>query len=162
MDGCPLRPSPRPSRSRVDGAESYRQADGRGCNPGFTVRLHPETEHGRVRAIMSIAVEGRRAQAVMRACTAFPKWKPCTPQTGVGTWWRSFRPQTSRPSAARWMRSAKSTASPPARPACCSRAAGFETAEVTFQKPRVRRREEFKEAAANDAATGFQSSGKRS
>jgi len=30
-----------------------------GCHPGFTVRLHPETEHGRVRAIKSIAVEGR-------------------------------------------------------------------------------------------------------
>jgi len=40
---------------------------------GFTVRLHPETEHGRVRAIMSIAVEGRRAQAVMRALHGFPE-----------------------------------------------------------------------------------------
>jgi DNA-binding Lrp family transcriptional regulator len=40
---------------------------------GFTVRLHPEAEPGRVRAIMSIAVEGRRAPAVMRALQGFPE-----------------------------------------------------------------------------------------
>jgi DNA-binding Lrp family transcriptional regulator len=40
---------------------------------GFTVRLHPEAEHNRVRAIMSIAVEGRRAQAVMRTLRGFPE-----------------------------------------------------------------------------------------
>jgi DNA-binding Lrp family transcriptional regulator len=40
---------------------------------GFTVRLHPEAEPGRVRAIMSIAVEGRRAPAVMLALQGFPE-----------------------------------------------------------------------------------------
>jgi DNA-binding Lrp family transcriptional regulator len=40
---------------------------------GFTVRLQPEAERNRVRAIMSIAVEGRRAQAVMRALRGFPE-----------------------------------------------------------------------------------------
>jgi DNA-binding Lrp family transcriptional regulator len=40
---------------------------------GFTVRLHPEAEPGRVRAMMSIAVEGRRAPAVMRALQGFPE-----------------------------------------------------------------------------------------
>lgn len=39
----------------------------------FTVRLHPEAEPGRVRAIMSIAVEGRRAPAVMVALQGFPE-----------------------------------------------------------------------------------------
>ncbi len=34
---------------------------------GFTVRLHHEAEPGRVRAFMSIAVEGRRAPAVLSA-----------------------------------------------------------------------------------------------
>lgn len=40
---------------------------------GFTVRLHPDAERGRVRAIMSIAVEGRRAPAVIRALQGFPE-----------------------------------------------------------------------------------------
>ncbi len=39
----------------------------------FTVRLHPEAEPGRVRAFMSIAVEGRRAPAVMVALQGFPE-----------------------------------------------------------------------------------------
>ncbi len=40
---------------------------------GFTVRLHPEADRGRVRAVMSIAVEGRKAQSVLRALRGFPE-----------------------------------------------------------------------------------------
>ena len=40
---------------------------------GFTVRLHPEADRGRVRAIICIAVEGRRAPAVLRALRGFPE-----------------------------------------------------------------------------------------
>ncbi len=40
---------------------------------GFTVRLHPEADRGRVRAIISIAVEGRRAPGVLRALRGFPE-----------------------------------------------------------------------------------------
>ena len=40
---------------------------------GFTVRLHPEADRGRVRAILCIAVEGRRAPAVLRALHGFPE-----------------------------------------------------------------------------------------
>jgi DNA-binding Lrp family transcriptional regulator len=45
----------------------------RGVILGFTVRLHPEAEPGRVRAMMMIAVEGRWAPAVMRALQGFPE-----------------------------------------------------------------------------------------
>ncbi len=40
---------------------------------GFTLRLPPETEPGRVRAIMSIAVEGERASAVTAALGGIPE-----------------------------------------------------------------------------------------
>lgn len=40
---------------------------------GFTVRLHPEAEPGRVRAIMSIEIEGRRSPAVMKALQGVPE-----------------------------------------------------------------------------------------
>ena len=40
---------------------------------GFTVRLHAEADRGRIRAVMSIAVEGRRAQAVLRTLRGFPE-----------------------------------------------------------------------------------------
>jgi len=40
---------------------------------GFTVRLHPEAEAGRVRAIMMIAVEGERSTAVLRALRQRPE-----------------------------------------------------------------------------------------
>jgi DNA-binding Lrp family transcriptional regulator len=40
---------------------------------GFTVRLHAATEAGRVRAFMTIAVEGRRAPAVLRALQGVPE-----------------------------------------------------------------------------------------
>ena len=40
---------------------------------GFTIRLHPEADRGRVRAIICIAVEGRRAPAVLRALRGFPE-----------------------------------------------------------------------------------------
>ncbi len=39
---------------------------------GFTVRLHPEAERSRVRAVMSLAVEGRKAALVLRALRGFP------------------------------------------------------------------------------------------
>ena len=40
---------------------------------GFTVRLLPEAEPGRVRAIMTIAVEGRRAPQVLKALQGVPE-----------------------------------------------------------------------------------------
>ena len=44
-----------------------------GVIAGFTVRLHAATEAGRVRAFMTIAVEGRRAPAVLRALQGVPE-----------------------------------------------------------------------------------------
>ena len=40
---------------------------------GFTVRLLPEAEPGRVRAIMTIAVEGRRAPQVLKSLHGVPE-----------------------------------------------------------------------------------------
>jgi DNA-binding Lrp family transcriptional regulator len=40
---------------------------------GFTLRLPPETDGHRVRAVMSIAVEGERSSAVVAALRGFPE-----------------------------------------------------------------------------------------
>jgi len=40
---------------------------------GFTVRLPPQTEVQRVRAVMTIAVEGERSSAVVSALRGFPE-----------------------------------------------------------------------------------------
>lgn len=45
----------------------------RGEIAGFTVRMHPEAEAGRVRAIMMIEVEGERSAGVMRALRQRPE-----------------------------------------------------------------------------------------
>ena len=45
----------------------------RGVIQGFTVRTRPEDEANRVRAIMSIAIEGERSGAVIRALRGFPE-----------------------------------------------------------------------------------------
>jgi DNA-binding Lrp family transcriptional regulator len=45
----------------------------RGEIAGFTVRLHPEAEAGRVRAIMMINVEGERSASVLRALRERPE-----------------------------------------------------------------------------------------
>lgn len=45
----------------------------RGEIAGFTVRLHPEAEAGRVRAIMMIEVEGERSISVQRALRQRPE-----------------------------------------------------------------------------------------
>jgi DNA-binding Lrp family transcriptional regulator len=45
----------------------------RGVILGFTVRLHEDAEPGQVRALMSIAVEGRRAPAVLAALQGVPE-----------------------------------------------------------------------------------------
>src|SRR5438876_9563207 len=40
---------------------------------GFTLKMGPEAEAGRVRAIMAIAVEGERSGGVLEALRAFPE-----------------------------------------------------------------------------------------
>lgn len=40
---------------------------------GFTVRTRPEAEARRVRAVMSVAIEGERSRAVIRALTGVPE-----------------------------------------------------------------------------------------
>jgi len=40
---------------------------------GFTLRLPPETDGHRVRAVMAIAIEGERSSAVMAALKGFPE-----------------------------------------------------------------------------------------
>ncbi|RAK56989.1 Lrp/AsnC family transcriptional regulator [Phenylobacterium deserti] len=45
----------------------------RGVIQGFTVRTRPELEAQRVRAIMSIAIEGERSAAVIKALKGFPQ-----------------------------------------------------------------------------------------
>ena len=45
----------------------------RGDIQGFTVRTRPEAEANRVRAIMTIAIEGERSGAVVKALKGFPQ-----------------------------------------------------------------------------------------
>jgi DNA-binding Lrp family transcriptional regulator len=44
-----------------------------GAMLGFTLRLPPETDAHRVRAVMAIAIEGERSSAVMAALRGFPE-----------------------------------------------------------------------------------------
>jgi len=44
-----------------------------GVIQGFTVRTRPELEANRVRAIMTIAIEGERSGAVVKALRGFPQ-----------------------------------------------------------------------------------------
>jgi DNA-binding Lrp family transcriptional regulator len=45
----------------------------RGDIQGFTIRAQPEAEANRVRAIMTIAIEGERSAAVVKALRGFPE-----------------------------------------------------------------------------------------
>lgn len=45
----------------------------RGVIQGFTVKTRPDIEAGRVRAVMTIAIEGERSSAVVRALKGFPE-----------------------------------------------------------------------------------------
>jgi DNA-binding Lrp family transcriptional regulator len=51
---------------------------------GFTLRLPPETDAHRVRAVMAIAIEGERSSAVMAALKGFPEIE--TVHTTNGRW----------------------------------------------------------------------------
>src|SRR5947207_15634454 len=44
-----------------------------GAIQGFTVKTRPEAEANRVRAIMTIAIEGERSGAVVKALRGFPE-----------------------------------------------------------------------------------------
>jgi DNA-binding Lrp family transcriptional regulator len=56
---------------------------------GYTVRLKPAAEAHRIRALMSIAVEGNRAADVLRCYGAIPMSQPFTAPMGGGTSSRS-------------------------------------------------------------------------
>jgi DNA-binding Lrp family transcriptional regulator len=58
------------SRGTVQNRIAKMQADG--VIQGFTVRTRPELESDRVRAVMTIAVEGERSRAVVRALQGIP------------------------------------------------------------------------------------------
>ena len=58
------------SRGTVQNRIARLQAQG--VIQGFTVRTRPELERERVRAVMSIAVEGERTAAVIRKLKGFP------------------------------------------------------------------------------------------
>ena len=45
----------------------------RGVVQGFTIRTRPDADQGRVRAIMSIAIEGERSKKVIKALRGFPE-----------------------------------------------------------------------------------------
>lgn len=56
----------------------------RGVIQGFTVKTRPDVEANRVRAIMSIAVEGERSAAVVKRLKGFPE--VATVHTTNGRW----------------------------------------------------------------------------
>lgn len=56
----------------------------RGDIAGFTVRVRPEAEAQRVRAVMMVAIEGERSGPVIRALSALPQ--VCAVHTTNGRW----------------------------------------------------------------------------
>ena len=58
------------SRGTVQNRIARMQADG--TIQGFTVRTRPQIDAQRVRAVMSIAIEGERSTAVIRKLKGFP------------------------------------------------------------------------------------------
>ncbi len=56
----------------------------RGVIQGFTIRVRPDSEAGRVRAIMCIAIEGERSQKVVRALKGLAEVR--TIHTTNGRW----------------------------------------------------------------------------
>jgi DNA-binding Lrp family transcriptional regulator len=60
------------SRGTVQNRIARMQKPG-GAIQGFTVRTTPEMEASRVRAIMTIAIEGERSGAVVKALRGFPE-----------------------------------------------------------------------------------------
>ena len=73
---------------------------------GFTLRGPAEGTEGQVRAIMSIAVEGRKGESAARAPAAFPRSRRFTRPMAAGTSSPNSRPATSAGSAASSTRSA--------------------------------------------------------
>jgi DNA-binding Lrp family transcriptional regulator len=61
----------RVSRGTVQNRIAKMQAEG--VIQGFTVRTRPELESGRVRAMMTIAIEGERSRAVVKALQGIPQ-----------------------------------------------------------------------------------------
>jgi DNA-binding Lrp family transcriptional regulator len=59
------------SRGTVQNRIARLQAEG--AILGFTVRTRAELEHNRVRAIMTIAIEGERSRAVIQALKGLPE-----------------------------------------------------------------------------------------
>ena len=49
-----------------------RRLESEGTITGYTVRLRPQVEEHRIRALMTIAVEGNRAEAVLKALRGEP------------------------------------------------------------------------------------------
>jgi DNA-binding Lrp family transcriptional regulator len=60
------------SRGTVQNRIERMQKPG-GAIQGFTVRTTPEMEASRVRAVMTIAIEGERSAAVIKALRGFPE-----------------------------------------------------------------------------------------
>jgi DNA-binding Lrp family transcriptional regulator len=72
----------RVARGTVQNRMARLEADG--TIAGYTVRLKPEAEGHRIRALMNIAVEGNRADAVLRALRGDPAVE--TLHTTNGRW----------------------------------------------------------------------------
>jgi DNA-binding Lrp family transcriptional regulator len=85
---------------------------------GFTVRLKPEADPQRVRAITMVAVE----PPCSNRCAASQKFKRCTPPTAAGTLWSNSAWKASRPSIRRCNESDSSRGFRiPRRVSCCRR-----------------------------------------
>ena len=59
------------SRGTVQNRIARMQAEG--VIQGFTVRTRPDMEDSRIRAVMTIAIEGERSRAVIRALQGYPE-----------------------------------------------------------------------------------------
>ena len=88
---------------------------------GYTVRLKPQVEAHLIRAWMTIAVEGNKSQAVLRAFGAILRSARSTARTEDGISWPSCAPRVCKSSTALSRASACSKVSRSPRPASCYR-----------------------------------------
>ena len=89
---------------------------------GYTLRLRPNAEGPRIRALMTVAVEGNRATEVIHALRGHPNVYSLHTTNGRWTSWPSCAPTRWRRSIRCSMPYAASVVSPPPKPAsCCQR-----------------------------------------
>ncbi len=110
---------------------------------GFTVRLKPEAEPQRVRAITMVASKANTRAPCSNRCAESRKFKGCTPPTAVGTLLSNSAWKALRPSIRRCNASGSSRVFRIPRRVCCCRRTRFDVSgkvDVSLRSSEEKRR----------------------